>query len=147
MRKNTYNILAFVVALCISNTFSNAQNKASWYFDEASKIHIGGKTDQAIKLLEEGVGHWPYNPLIRDLLEELKKQKKDKSDQNQNQQQQQQQQQNKQQQQQQQMAQQQKQMSQKDAERILEALKNDEKNTQKKVRTKAPARVNVEKDW
>lgn len=73
-----------------------------------------------------------------------KNQQQQKKDQQQDQQQQQQKQQ--QQQQQQQMAQQ-KQMSQKDAQRILEALKNDEKDTQKKVRRKAPVRVNVEKDW
>lgn len=75
-----------------------------------------------------------------------KNQQQQKKDQQQDEQQQKQQKQQQQQQQQQQMAQQ-KQMSQKDAQRILEALKNDEKNTQKKVRKKAPARVNVEKDW
>lgn len=76
-----------------------------------------------------------------------KNQQQQKKDQQQDQQQQQQQKQQQQQQQQQQQMAQQKQMSQKDAQRILEALKNDEKDTQKKVRRKAPARVNVEKDW
>ena len=39
------------------------------------------------------------------------------------------------------------QISPKDAERILEALKNEEKNVQKKLHKKVPARVKVEKDW
>lgn len=34
-----------------------------------------------------------------------------------------------------------------DAERILEALKNEEKNVNKKLQKKVPARVQVEKDW
>jgi tetratricopeptide (TPR) repeat protein len=39
------------------------------------------------------------------------------------------------------------QISKEDAERILEALKNEEKNVQKKLHHKIPARVKVEKDW
>ncbi|MBI1804256.1 MAG: tetratricopeptide repeat protein [Ignavibacteriae bacterium] len=39
------------------------------------------------------------------------------------------------------------QISKEDAERILEALKNEEKAVQKKLHKKAPARVKVEKDW
>jgi Ca-activated chloride channel homolog len=39
------------------------------------------------------------------------------------------------------------QISKKDAERILEALKNEEKDVQKKLHKKVPARVRVEKDW
>ncbi len=51
-------------------------------------------------------------------------------------------------QQQKQQAQQKKQqISKEDAERILEALKNEEKNVQKKLHRKVPARVKVEKDW
>ena len=45
------------------------------------------------------------------------------------------------------MADQQKKMTQEEAKRMLEALKNDEKKTQKKVRARVPVRVNVEKDW
>jgi len=48
----------------------------------------------------------------------------------------------------QQQAQQKKQqISKQDAERILEALKNEEKDVQKKLHKKVPARVKVEKDW
>ncbi len=84
--------------------------------------------------------------------QQQKQQKQDdKKQDKQQQQQQQQQQQNKDQQQQQakqQQAQQKKQqISKADAERILEALKNDEKKVQKKLQKKAPARVQVEKDW
>lgn len=39
------------------------------------------------------------------------------------------------------------QISKQDAERILEALKNEEKQVQKKLHKKAPARVKVDKDW
>jgi len=39
------------------------------------------------------------------------------------------------------------QISKQDAERILEALKNEEKDVQKKLRKKVPARIQVEKDW
>ena len=39
------------------------------------------------------------------------------------------------------------QISKEDAERILEALKNEEKNVQKKLHKKVPARIKVEKDW
>lgn len=47
-----------------------------------------------------------------------------------------------------QKAQQQKQqISKEDAERMLEALKNEEKDVQKKLKKKAPARISIEKDW
>lgn len=75
------------------------------------------------------------------------KDKKQDDKQKQDQQQQQDQQKKEQAQQQAQQQQQQKKMSQEEAKRILEALKNDEKKTQKKVRQKAPVRMNVEKDW
>jgi len=39
------------------------------------------------------------------------------------------------------------QISKEDAERILEALKNEEKDVQKKLHKKVPARIKVEKDW
>jgi len=82
------------------------------------------------------------------------KQKQDKDQQKNKQQQNQQQEQNKQDQQKQKQQEQQKQAQQKkqqiskqDAERILEALKNDEKNVEKKLQKKVPARVRIEKDW
>jgi Ca-activated chloride channel homolog len=82
------------------------------------------------------------------------KQKQDKKDQQQKDQQQQQKQEDQKQDQQkaeqkdQQQAQQKKQqISKQDAERILEALKNEEKDVQKKLHKKVPARVRVEKDW
>lgn len=82
------------------------------------------------------------------------KQNKDQQKNKQQQNQQQQQGQNKQDQQKQNQQEQQKQAQQKkqqiskqDAERILEALKNDEKNVQKKLQKKVPARVRIEKDW
>jgi len=81
------------------------------------------------------------------------KQQQDKKDQQQKDQQQQKQEQQKQDQQkaeqkdQQQAQQKKQQISKQDAERILEALKNEEKDVQKKLHKKVPARVRVEKDW
>jgi tetratricopeptide (TPR) repeat protein len=66
---------------------------------------------------------------------------KDKDKQNKDQQQ------NKQDQNQAQNKQQEKQMSKPEAQRILEALKNDEKDLQKKLRRRTAVRINVEKDW
>jgi Ca-activated chloride channel family protein len=53
----------------------------------------------------------------------------------------------KQQQQQQQAARQQKQMSKADAQRILDVLKNSEKDVQKKLRTRQAVRAKTDKDW
>jgi tetratricopeptide (TPR) repeat protein len=71
-------------------------------------------------------------------------QKKDDKEQQQKEQDQKKQEQQKKEQQQQQKKQQ---LSKEDAERILEALKNEEKDVQKKLKKQAPARVSVEKDW
>ena len=81
--------------------------------------------------------------------DEKQNQDQQKQDQQKQQQQEQQKQdQQKQQQGQQKQAQQKKQqISKEDAERILEALKNDEKKVQKKLQKKVPARGQVEKDW
>lgn len=48
---------------------------------------------------------------------------------------------------QQKVQQQKQQISKEDAERMLEALKNEEKDVQKKLKKKAPARISIEKDW
>lgn len=47
----------------------------------------------------------------------------------------------------QQQTQQDQKISKEDAERILEALRNEEKDVQKKLKKKAPARISIEKDW
>lgn len=75
-------------------------------------------------------------------------QKEEQQKQEQQQQQQQQQRQEQQRQQQQQLAEQRKKLQQQEAERILEAMKNNEKDIQERLRKRqARARVNVEKDW
>lgn len=86
--------------------------------------------------------------------QQQQQQNKDKKDQNKNNQQQNQQQQNKDKkdqdkkdQQQQQQQQQQKEKKKEDAERMLEALKNKEKQTLEKQKVKIPAGGRVEKDW
>lgn len=73
-----------------------------------------------------------------------KKDDKKKQDQNKDQQNKDQQQQKQQDQKQEQKKQQ---ISKADAERILEALRNEEKNVKKKLQKKAPSQVKVEKDW
>jgi len=93
---------------------------------------------------------YAYRKLKEEQQKQQQQQKQDKNkqqDKKDQQQQQQQEQKQQQQEKQQQQQQQQKQMSQKEAQRILEAIKNDEKDTQKKVRKKAPVRANVDKDW
>ena len=77
--------------------------------------------------------------------EKQNQQKKDQQKQDEQKQDQQKQEQQKQQQQQQQQKKQQ--ISKEDAERILQALNNEERDVQKKLVKKAPARVRVEKDW
>jgi tetratricopeptide (TPR) repeat protein len=80
--------------------------------------------------------------------DEKKDEKKDqKQDQQQKQEDQKQDQQQKQQQKEKQQAQKKQEISKADAERILEALRNEEKNVKKKLQKKAPAHVQVEKDW
>jgi tetratricopeptide (TPR) repeat protein len=75
------------------------------------------------------------------------KQNQKKKDQQQQQQQQQQQKQDQQQQQQQQQRQQEKRISRADAQRILDVLKNNERDVQKKLRARPAARSRAEKDW
>ncbi len=82
----------------------------------------------------------------KDKNQEQKEKNDQQNDQKDQQQQNQQQQQNEQQKQ-QQMAQQEKRMSKEDAERILEVLKNNERDVQKKLRVKKTARAKTEKDW
>lgn len=77
----------------------------------------------------------------QDKQEQQKQDKKDQHKQDQQEQQ-------KQEQQKQQQAKQQDQkISKEDAERMLEALKNEEKDVQKKLQKKVPARISIEKDW
>ena len=77
-----------------------------------------------------------------------KQQNKDQKDQNkQDQKKDEQKQQQQQQQNQQQMAQQEKRMSKQDAERILDVLKNSERDVQKKLRVRQATRAKTEKDW
>jgi Ca-activated chloride channel homolog len=76
-----------------------------------------------------------------------KKDQQDQQDKKSQQQQQQKQQQDQQQPDQQQMARQEKRMSKQDAERILEVLKNSERDVQKKLRVRKATRAKTDKDW
>lgn len=79
--------------------------------------------------------------------EQQNKDQKDQNKQDQKKDEQKQQQQQQQQQNQQQMAQQEKRMSKQDAERILDVLKNSERDVQKKLRVRQATRAKTEKDW
>lgn len=84
----------------------------------------------------------------QDQQQKQDQQKQDQEKKDQQKQEQQEQEQQKQEEQKQQQAKQQEQkISKEDAERMLEALKNEEKDVQKKLKKKAPARISIEKDW
>jgi Ca-activated chloride channel family protein len=143
---------------------SNDQRADAWY-NIGNTLYQGNKYQEAVKAYQQSLRYRPgdqealYN--LQMALEKLKQQKNDQQNKQQKNQQQNQQQQNKnqqnqqqnQQQKQQQQQQQQPQLSQKqqmpkeEAERILEAIKNNEKEIQKNLRKREGARVRVEKDW
>jgi Ca-activated chloride channel family protein len=141
----------------------------AWAHYNAGNAHLkAGRLEEAVRSYARSLRERPddqdakYN--LSYALEKLRRQqqqqnqKQDKDQQQQQQQNQQQQpqdqqqdkqkeQQQQQQQQQQQPQQQQRRMAQADAERILEVLKNNEKEVQKKLRKRPASRVRVEKDW
>ena len=133
----------FFFGIMFSTSWLSAQS-ADDLFHQSASVYISGDTPGAKKIIEYALKQFP-----NDLkLQSLKKKMKDEEQKQQNQQNQNQQKQDQQKQDQQQQAQQKKQqLSKQDAERILEALKNEEKDVQKKLKKKVPARVNVEKDW
>ena len=134
-----------------------AGTKAKVYYNIGNSYLRQQKYQEAIRSYVESLKLAPddydakYN--LSYALERLRRQQQG-SDQNKQdqkkkdqQQKQQQQQQKQDQQQQQQQRQQEKQISKADAERILEVLKNNERDVQKKLRTRPALRSRVEKDW
>ncbi|MBP8976377.1 MAG: VWA domain-containing protein [Bacteroidetes bacterium] len=141
---------------------SNDQRADAWY-NIGNTLYQGNKYQEAVKAYQQSLRYRPgdqdalYN--LQMALEKLKQQKNDQQN-KQQQKQQNQQQQNKNQQNQQQNQQQKQQqqppppqlsqkqqMPKEEAERILEAIKNNEKEIQKNLRKREGARVRVEKDW
>ncbi|MHB2155483.1 hypothetical protein ACX8XN_13980 [Calditrichota bacterium GD2] len=141
--------------------FASAQN-AMEFFHLGANLYVRGQLEQAIQAVDQGLQKFPDDPYLKALkekLEEQKKQQQQQQQQQQNQQKQKEQQQqaneNKQDQQKDQQKQQQaqtdqqkkKEMSKEEAERILRALKEENKKF-KKEHLRVPAgRKQVEKDW
>jgi hypothetical protein len=122
-----------------------AQTKAETYFNNGARLYCQDKTDSALVVVEEGLLKHPNDQKLKELYKKLKEKKNQEKN---NEQQQKQQQQNKNQQQQQQKQQQAK-MSNEEAQRLLEALGNEENKVQQKLEKKKgePQNVKVEKDW
>jgi len=138
---------------------SVAAQPADAFFHNSSNAYIDGQFDVAKRTVQEGLLRYPNDPKLQALLEQLEKEQQ-KQQQNQNQQQQNQQQNQDQQQQQQQSQsdssgepqnQQQAaaQMSKAEAEKILKALEQKERDLLKQFKKKStkPSQAKNEKDW
>lgn len=156
------SISLLLCGVCIG--VANAQMTADDYFHQSANLYIDAQKTAAQRLIGEALTMFPNDERLKQLasaIEELpdenqqdqqNQQQQEQQDQQQNQQDQQQQQdqqdQQDNQQQQQQPQQQEPQMSEENAQQILDALLEDEKDTQEKVKAqKARATRNVEKDW
>jgi len=140
----------------------DAPGKAQSLHNLGNTLLKGKKLPESIAAYKEALKLQPndadtkYNleyakALLQQQQQQQQQKKEDKKDQKkeekQDQQKQDQQKQDQQKQDQQKQAQKKQQISKADAERILEALKNEEKDVQKKLKKKVPARIRVEKDW
>lgn len=139
-------------------SFSSNEERASMWYNIGNTLYQSNKYQEAVKAYKQSLRYRPGDPdalyNLQMALEKLKQQNQQQQQKNQNQQQEkqdqqqnQQQQQQNQQQQQQQQYQRKQQMPKEEAERILEAMKNSEREIQKNVRKREAARVRVEKDW
>jgi len=163
-------ILALTGFLLISATALG--QSADEYFHNSSNAYIDGQFEQAKRTVQEGLLRYPDDPRLQALLKQLRKEQEQQQQQNQQQQQQnqeQQQQRDQQQQNQQQNQQQQQgeqnqpengdpqnneqqlaqQMSKQEAEKILKALEQKEKDLLKQFKKKKTKSGNTsnEKDW
>ena len=141
--------------------FGNAQTAID-YYHTAANFYIQGEKKNAKKTIEEAISKYPNDAKLKQLAAKVNKlpdkknndkqnkdqkkdQNKDKQDQNKDQQQKDQQQKDQQQQQQQQPK---PQMSKENAQQILDALMQDEKNTQEKAKKQqVRGTKKAEKDW
>ncbi len=136
-----------------------AATKAKVYYNIGNSYLREQKYQEAVRSYVESLklapGDYDAKYNLSYALERLRRQQQQQQNKDQNkqdkknkdQQQQQNQQQQKQDQQQQQQKQQEKQISKADAQRILDVLKNSERDVQKKLRTRPAARARVDKDW
>lgn len=114
-------------------------------YKRALKLHPDEETQYNLAYAEKMLKQQQQQQKKQDKNDKNQQKKQDENKKQDQQQKKQQQEQQKQQEQQQ--RQQDKQMSRADAQRILDALKNDEKNVQKKLRKRAVTKTNVDKDW
>ncbi len=116
------------------------------YFHMASQKYINGNYKESKQLVSEGLAKYPSDPKLNALNSKIKE--PSPQDQNQQQQNQQQNQDQKQQQAQQPKPQPQKgQMNKDEADRILQALQNKEKENMKKQKEQPQKQEKVDKDW
>ncbi len=154
-------VLLIFLFLTILLNLGRAQTAMS-FFNVGATLYIKGHLEQAVQVVQEGLQKFPDDPYLKALAEKLKEKKKQQQQQQQNQQQQQKKQAQKKEQQakkeqqkkEQQKKEQQKkqsgkkkQMSKKEAERILRALKEQNKKF-KKEHIRVPAgRRQMDKNW
>ena len=142
--------LVFVAGLILFWSFPGFSQEPRVYFNGAANLFINGKKQEAVATLQDGIRRYPSNERLQALLKailEAKQEKQPPQSGNQNQDEQKQKQQEQQQQQQQQPRNQEKQMAKAEAERILDVLKNSEKDVQKKLRVRQAVRAKTDKDW
>ncbi|MCX7983748.1 MAG: VWA domain-containing protein [Bacteroidetes bacterium] len=133
---------------------SSSDDRASAWYNIGNSLYESKKYQEAVKAYKQSLRYRPRDPEalynLQMALEKLKQQQQQQNNQNKQQQKQEQQQKNQQQnlqQQQQPQLSQRHQMPQNEAERILEAMRNNEREIQKNVRKREAARIRVEKDW
>lgn len=168
MKNFFINLLVGAAALCAYSTSLYAQTGED-FFHQAAAFYINGNLPEARRAVETGIKRDPTNPKLKTLRNMLEEEESQQQQQQQNQQQQDQQEKQQGQQQdqqqkdrqqqdqqkrdepQQQQAKEQKadkdQMKKEDAARLLEALKNQEKDAQKQRQMKVQGRARVDKDW
>jgi len=135
--------LILIAFLILPTTMINAQS-VNDYFHKAANFYINGEKTNAKKTIEEAIQKFPQDARARQLANAINKLPDDPPKSNQNKQDNQ----NKNQQQKQQPHSQKPQMSKENAQQILDALLQDEKNAQDKAK-KQPVRgtKKADKDW
>jgi lipopolysaccharide export LptBFGC system permease protein LptF len=155
-------IYKMIFILCL--VFSLQGQTADEFWHPAANLYANAKFQQAMGEVENGLNLYPNDPKLNALAEKIKEQQEQQQQQQQNQEEQQsqgeeqetndqqeQQQEQQQEEQDQQLSQaeqeDQEQMSKEDAERILDALKNDEQENQKLRKQIKGGQRTTDKDW
>jgi len=161
--KAIFYLLLFIVINVAIQVLPVYGQSVEDFFHQAANFYIDGKAQDAKNTIQTALQRYPNDPKLQTLLgkirdeEKQQNQNQQQNDQQQDQQQQDQQEQNQQQddkkqneeqkEQQAQAGEKQQELSKEDAERLLEALKNQEKEAQKAKQKPTRGRVRVDKDW